>query len=140
MLNTLLLTPSLIPQMTQTFGSSAIIMSPLFELFLLVVAVLLIIAFFRYTQANSFWRDVLTGYGLFELLKNGFNYLFTSNQNQNGRIVEPQNIIHVHPSSQGLFNNPHCANRHNSVIHVHHKNRHNGSFHTHDSSPVSHGF
>lgn len=136
--------PSLIPQMTQTFGASAVVMSPLFELFLIAVAILLIIAFFKYTEANSFFRNLMAGYGLFELLKNGFNYLFSSNQNQNQNqniIVHhhhrenpriytqsPPNVIHGHSSSHGMFNRNHGHPTHNQDIAVGHRHEH---FHGH---------
>ncbi len=131
MMQSLQLAPGLLAQMSQTFGASAVLMSPLFDLFLLAAAVLLIISFFKYTEPNSAIRNFMTGYGLFELLRNGFNYLFVSNQTQSP-------VIHTR-SSPGFF--PPASYR--PAIHGHHSHQyqpfpgHNGHIHGQATSPTS---
>lgn len=111
----------LMPQFISTFGASAFIMSPLFDLLLVGVAVMLIIAFFKLTQADSFFRNLLAGYGLFELLRSSFNSFFSA--------PSPSTFvpIHVHPEEM----NVRPSHRPVSHIHVHHSAPSSGSFHRH---------
>jgi hypothetical protein len=77
----LLLLPSCLPSFINTFGASTTLLSPIFNLLLLSVAVILVLSLLNNTQPNSWIRSAFAGYGvlslfgsLFDLFNRGDNY------------------------------------------------------------------
>ena len=125
----LLLLPSCLPSFINTFGASTTLLSPIFNLLLLSVAVILVLSLLNNTQPNSWIRNAFAGYGvlslfgsLFDLFNRGDNYqrrfhdapcfhdpheYTRSRGNPNTHFREssnhPQRIYYQHPSQSPSY-------------------------------------
>jgi|LauGreDrversion4_2_1035121.scaffolds.fasta_scaffold100110_2 hypothetical protein len=108
----LLLLPSCLPSFINTFGASTTLLSPIFNLLLLSVAVILVLSLLNNTQPNSWIRNAFAGYGvlslfgsLFDLFNRGDNYPRQSQcapQPCTRPCFFPNGRVHPHPQEHPI--------------------------------------
>lgn len=124
----LLLLPSYLPSFVKTFGASTTLLSPIFNLLLLSVAVVLILSLLNNTQPNSWIRNVFAGYGALSMFSSLLD-LFNTNNNS---PYQPVRQYAPPPRGQYFFQNEGCH---------HHPNEYpmsRGNQHTHFSESSNH--
>ena len=137
-----------LPMAAQTFGASAVILSPILNLFLIAAALLLFLTLIQ----NNFIRNMFAGIGFMGVL----NSLFSNNNSRGSRVyTHPEffppttpyrgHDIHQHPSTNGrnIFNpirgheiHGHPSEYSGSSIHQHPSTHRQNSFypiHVHPS-------
>jgi hypothetical protein len=130
-----------LPMAAQTFGASAVILSPILNLFLIAAALLLFLTLIQ----NNFIRNMFAGVGFMGVL----NSLFSNNNSRGSRVYNhtefypPTTLyrgpdIHQHPSTNGqIIFNPirghgiqgHPSEYRGSSIHQHPSTHRQNSFH-----------